>query len=209
MQESSTCSVESERVSAIRRGLIVTPIDWPSRKATKEQCSGAPMTDNRYVAIAEGLRHDPLDGANNPRLSICRRLPASDAGFRLSKERIDHRFELSLREITRRRSVILAQVTDDGVPTEPEPVGEDLRPLSCLAFATGKDAAHLFDPRGATIACIRARPRSLSGQSGIGTLGLITTSGWVMKKTDGMGLRGRTEQLDCNFSSAPGGDKDG
>jgi len=160
MQESSTCSVESEPVSAIRRGLIVTPIDWPSRKATKEQCSSARMTDNRYVAIAEGLRHDPLDGANNPRLSICRRLPASDAGFRLSKERIDHRFELSLREITRRRSVILAQVTDDGVPTEPEPVGEDLRPLSCLAFATGKDAAHLFDPRGG-YHCVHTRSTAL------------------------------------------------
>jgi hypothetical protein len=77
------------------------------------------MTDHRYVAIAEGLRHDPLDSANNPRLSICRRLPTSNAGFRLSKERIDHRFKLSLREITRPRSVILAQVTDDGVPTEP------------------------------------------------------------------------------------------
>src|SRR5580693_3920277 len=89
MQESSTCSVESEPVSAIRRGLIVTPIDWPSRKATKEQCSGAPMTDNRYVAIAEGLRHDPLDGANNPRLSICRRLPALGRWF--SAEQRTHR----------------------------------------------------------------------------------------------------------------------
>jgi hypothetical protein len=47
MQEFSACSVEGEPVSTIRRGLIVTPIDWQSRKATIEQCSGAPMTDNR------------------------------------------------------------------------------------------------------------------------------------------------------------------
>jgi hypothetical protein len=47
MQESSTYSIEGEPISAIGRGLIVTPIDWPSRKATIEQCSGGPMTDNR------------------------------------------------------------------------------------------------------------------------------------------------------------------
>jgi hypothetical protein len=33
---------------------------------------------------------------------------------------------------------------------------------------------------------MRARPRSLSGQSGTGTPGLIATSGWVMKKTVGI-----------------------
>jgi hypothetical protein len=51
-------------------------------------------------------------------------------------------------EVTRRRSVILAQVTDDDVPAKPEPVGEDLRSVSRFAFAAGKDAAHLFDPKG-------------------------------------------------------------
>jgi len=30
-----------------------------------------------------------------------------------------------------------------------------------------------------------------------------------MKKTVGMGLSGRTEQFNRNFSPAPGGDKDG
>jgi hypothetical protein len=52
----------------------------------------------------------------------------------------------------------------------------------------------------ATIARIRARPRSLSGQSGTGTLGLIMTSGWVMKKTVGMGLSGRTKQFNRNLA---------
>jgi hypothetical protein len=47
MQESSTCSIEGEPISAIGRGLIVTPIDWQAGKATIEQCSGGPMTDNR------------------------------------------------------------------------------------------------------------------------------------------------------------------
>jgi hypothetical protein len=105
------------------------------------------MADNRQVAIAGGLRHDPVNRVNNTRLSICRRLPASNAGLRLSKEGIDHRFELLFREVTGRRSVILAQVIDDQVSSEPEPVSEDLRPLSRFAFAACKDAAHLFDPR--------------------------------------------------------------
>jgi hypothetical protein len=86
--------------------------------------------------------------ANDPRLSICRRLPASDANLRLSKERIHHRFELSLREVTRRRSVILAEIVDDSVPAEPEPISEDLRSVSRFALAAGKNAAHLFDPNG-------------------------------------------------------------
>jgi hypothetical protein len=106
------------------------------------------MTDNRYVAIAGGLRQDPLNGANDTRLSICRRFPASDIGLRLSKEGIDHRFELLLREVTRRRSVILAQLIEDHISREPEPVSEDLRPLTRFAFAGGKDAAHLVDASG-------------------------------------------------------------
>jgi hypothetical protein len=50
---------------------------------------------------------------------------------------------------------------------------------------------HIALQEAATIARIRARTRSLSGQSAIGVLGLITTSGWVMKKTDGMGIENR------------------
>ena len=94
-------------------------------------------------------------------------------------------------------------------PLSPSPSARICAPSRALRSLLAKMLRTSLTQGAATIACIRARPRSLSGQSGIGTLGLITTSGWVMKKTDGMGLRGRTEQLDCNFSSAPGGDKDG
>jgi hypothetical protein len=115
------------------------------------------------------LRHDPLDDANDPRLSI------------------DHRFELLLREVTRRRSVILVQLIEDHISREPEPVSEDLRPLTALRSLLAKMLRTLWTQAAATIARIRPRPRSLSGQSRTGTLGLITTSGWVMKKTDGIG----------------------
>ena len=35
---------------------------------------------------------------------------------------------------------------------------------------------------------MRARPRGLSRHSGTGTAGSISTSGWVMKKTEGKGF---------------------
>jgi hypothetical protein len=149
------------------------------------------MTDNCEVAIAGGLRHDPLDDANDPRLSI------------------DHRFELLLREVTRRRSVILAQVIDHRVPPSSSPSARICAPSRALRSLLAKMLHTFLTQDAATIARIRARPRSLSGQSGTGTLGLIMTSGWVMKKTVGMELSGRTEQFNRNFSSAPGGDKDG
>ncbi|HMD65651.1 MAG TPA: hypothetical protein VKG22_03250 [Stellaceae bacterium] len=105
------------------------------------------MTDNGQVAIIGSLRHDLLDGANNSRLGIYCRLPASDAGFRLSKKRVDRRFELLLRQVTRRRAVILAEAIDHPVSAEPEPVSEDLRSISRFALAAGEDAAHPPCPR--------------------------------------------------------------
>jgi hypothetical protein len=100
------------------------------------------VTDNGQDVIAEGLRNDLLDGANDPRLSIYGRLPASDAGLWLSKERVDGRFEFLLWEVTRRRSVVLTQAINDAVSAEPEPVSEDLCPVSRLALAAGEDVAH-------------------------------------------------------------------
>jgi hypothetical protein len=93
------------------------------------------------------LRHDLPDGANNPRLGIYCRLPASDAGLRLSKKRVDRRFELLLWEVTRRRPVILAEAIDDAISAEPEPVSEDLRSISRFALAAGENAAHPPCPR--------------------------------------------------------------
>jgi hypothetical protein len=100
------------------------------------------MTDNGQVAIIGSLRHDLPDGANNPRLGIYCRLPAPDAGLRLSKKRVDRRFELLLWEVTRRRPVILAEAIDDAISAEPEPVSEDLRSISRFALAAGENAAH-------------------------------------------------------------------
>jgi hypothetical protein len=66
-------------------------------------------------------------------------------------------------------------------------IGEDLRPISRLAFTAGKDVFRTsLTQEAITIARIRARPRSLSRQSATGTLGSITTSGWVMKNTAGI-----------------------
>src|ERR1700757_4611349 len=104
------------------------------------------MTDNGNVTIVEGLRHHLLYGVNDPRLGICCRLPASDAGLRISKERVNRRFELLLREITCRGPVILAEVMEDAVSAEPELVSEDLCPVPRFALAAGEDAAHLSCP---------------------------------------------------------------
>jgi len=112
-----------------------------------EQCSGAPMTDNGQVAITGSLHHDLPDGANNPCLGIYCRLPASDTGLRLSKKRVDRRVELLFREVTRRRSVILAEAIDDAVSAEPEPVSEYLCSVSRLALVTREDTADVPHPR--------------------------------------------------------------
>ena len=72
--------IECEPVSTICRWLLVAPADRQTGEVAIEQCSGAPVTDNGQDVIAEGLRNDLLDGANDPRLSIYGRLPASDAG---------------------------------------------------------------------------------------------------------------------------------
>jgi hypothetical protein len=137
------------------------------------------------------------------------RLPASDAGLRLSKERIDQRLELSLREVTCRRSVILAEIIDDTVPAEPEPVGEDLRPLSCFAFATGKDTAHLFEPRGG-YHCAHTRSAALvEWPIGDRNARLNHDIRVGDKENHRHTVEGRTEQLDCNPSSVQGNDKDG
>src|SRR6202040_175930 len=92
IQELSRCAVECEPVSTIRRGLLVPPADRESGEMAIEQCPRAPMTDNGNVTIVEGLRHHLLYGVNDPRLGICCRLPASDAGLRISKERVNCRF---------------------------------------------------------------------------------------------------------------------
>jgi hypothetical protein len=99
------------------------------------------VPDNGNVANIGGLRHELLDCVNDTRLGIRGGLPASDAGLRLSKERLGRRFKLLLREVTRRRSVILAEVINDAI-REPEPVGEDLCPLSRFALAAAEDATH-------------------------------------------------------------------
>src|SRR5438477_11320362 len=78
MQKLAACAIESEPVSPICRRLVVAAVDRQSREVTIEQGSGAPMTDNGQVIVG-GLRHDLLDGANNPRLGYDRRLPAWDA----------------------------------------------------------------------------------------------------------------------------------
>ena len=82
------------------------------------------MTDDRQIAIT-GLRQYLLDRANNPRLGSDRRLPAAHALSRMSKERVGGCFELLICEVTRRRSVILAEIVDDGVTAEPEPISEN------------------------------------------------------------------------------------
>ena len=85
-------------------------------------------------------------GANDTRLSICRRLPASDIGLRLSKEGIDHRFE-KLSSGGNPSPIGHSRTAHQGphIPESPEPVSEDLRPLTRFVFAAGKDAAHLVD----------------------------------------------------------------
>jgi hypothetical protein len=98
------------------------------------------MTDYRQITIAGGLRHDPVNRAHDPRLRIDCRFPASNARLRLNEERIDHRFELSRREVTGRRSVILTEVVDDTPTTDSETVGEDLGAVSRFALAACKDA---------------------------------------------------------------------
>ena len=58
------------------------------------------------------MRHDPVNHADDPRLRIHCPFPAANASLRLSKECIDRRFELSAREVTGRRSVVLTKIVD-------------------------------------------------------------------------------------------------
>src|SRR5438105_8565553 len=115
MQKLAARAIESEPVSPIRRRLIIAAIDRQSREVTIEQGSGAPMPDNGQIAVVGGLRHDLLDGANNPRLGYDRRLPASDALLGVSEERVGRRLEFLLCKVPRGRSVILVEVVDEAV----------------------------------------------------------------------------------------------
>src|ERR1700757_1114533 len=97
------------------------------------------MTDYRQITIPGDLRHDPANRANDPRMRIDCPFPASNARLRLSEECIDDRFELSRREVTGRRSVILTEVVDDTPTTESETVSEDLGAVSRFALPDCKD----------------------------------------------------------------------
>ena len=74
-------------------------------------------------------------------------------------------------------------------PLSPSPSARICAPSRALRSLLAKMPRTSLTQEAATIAHIRARPRSLSGQSGTGTLGLITTSGWVIKKTTGIRLK--------------------
>src|SRR5205814_7212705 len=174
MQKLAARAIEREPVSPICRRLVVAAVDRQSREVTIEQGSGAPMTDDGQVIVG-GLRHDLLDGANNPRLGYDRRLPASDALLGVSEERVGRRLELLLCKVPRRRSVILAEVVDDAVSVEPERVREDLCPVARLLLVLEKMRRTPLAQGQAAIISMRARPRSLSGQSGTGTLASIAT----------------------------------
>jgi hypothetical protein len=80
---------------------------------------------------------------------------------------------------------LFAEVRDDTVAAQPKSISENLRRVARFAFAACENAGTPLAQGQAAIACMRARPRSFSGQSGTGTLGSIATSGWVMKKTVG------------------------
>jgi hypothetical protein len=148
-------------------------------------CASVPNDGN--VAIVGGLGYDLFDRMNDPHLGICRGLPASNAGLRLGKKRINRCLELWLREIARRRSVILAEAINDAVrPCSPSPSARSCAASRALRSVLQKIWRTPLAQGEAAVACMRARPRALSGQSGTGTLGSIATSGWVMKNTTGI-----------------------
>lgn len=186
MQELSAHPIEGEPVSTICRGLLVTPADRHSGQMAIEQRPCASVPKNRNVAIVGGLGYDLFDRMNDPRLGICRGLPAPNARLRLGKERINRCLELLLGEIARRRSVILAEAINHAVPCSPSSSARSCAPSRALRSLLEKIRRTPLAQGEAAIACMRARPRGLSGQSGTGMLGSIATSGWVMKNTAGI-----------------------
>jgi hypothetical protein len=75
--------------------------------------------------------------------------------------------------------VILAEIVDNSVTAEPEPISENLRRVVHFALGLAKIRPAMGNHRP-----MRAWPRSFSGQSGTGMPGSITTSRMV-KKTVG------------------------
>jgi hypothetical protein len=186
VQEFSAHPIEGEPVSTICCGLLVTPADRHCGQMAIEQRRCASVPNNRNIAVVGGLRDDLFDRANDPRLGICRGFPAPNAGLRLSKERINHCLELLLGEVARRRSVILAEAINDAVPVRPSPSAESCTASRALRSLLEKIWRTPLTQGEVAIACPRARPRTLSGQSGTGMLGSIATSGWAMKNTAGI-----------------------
>jgi hypothetical protein len=79
MQEFSAHPIEGEPVSTICCGLLVTPADRQSGEIAIEQSPCASVPNNGNVAVVGHLRHDLFDRVNDPRLGVCRGLPAPNA----------------------------------------------------------------------------------------------------------------------------------
>jgi hypothetical protein len=88
--------------------------------------------------------------------------------------------------VVRRRSVILAEAINDAVPVQSKPSAESCAASRALRSLLEKIWRTPLTQGEVAIACLRARLRTLSGQSGTGMLGSIATSGWVMKNTAGI-----------------------
>jgi hypothetical protein len=147
MQEFSAHGIEGEPVSTICGGLLVTPADRHSGEVAIEQRPYASVPNDGNVAIVGGSGYYPFDRVNDPRLGVCRGLPASNSGLLLGKKRVNRCLELLLGEVARRRSVILAEAINDAVSVQSKPVSEELCRVSPFALAGGEDMAHAARPR--------------------------------------------------------------
>jgi hypothetical protein len=143
----SAHGIEGEPVSTICCGLLVTPADRRSGEVAIKQRPRASVPNNGDVAIVGGLRDDLFDRVNDPRLGICRGLPASNAGLRLGKKRINRCLELLLSEVARRGSGVLAEAINHAVSVQSKLVGKELCRVSRFALAAGEDLAHAACPR--------------------------------------------------------------
>jgi hypothetical protein len=143
------------------------------------------VPDNYNVCWLGGLRNSLFNRADDARLRIRRGLPALYPLLGMREECINGRVKLLFGEETRRRAIILAEVRYDAVTVVTKSLSEDLSASRVLRSPLAKMHRSSLAQGGALIERIRSLPRSLSGQSGTETLGSITTSGCVMKKTVG------------------------
>ena len=144
-QQAAAWHVKGKYITAPLARLIVGTTDRRAFHVTKQQGADAAMGDDGDVTFSRCHGDDVLDCVDNAPLRIDRALLSTHALLRLSEEVIGHRFELRLRQIAGRGSIILAQRFDD-YRRKPKMHGHYTGCLTRLPFGAAKDGTCSVEP---------------------------------------------------------------